>query len=105
FQKGIKPPERLEPPPELDRIIIGNARKAIQGSAPAPVYRAPKWALPAALAATIVISFAVVLELGLRTHQTAPAPEPIDAEIVADAPLITDAPAVAAPQIPPTEAN
>ena len=34
FQKGIKPQEHLEPPPELDRIIIGTARKAIQGPAP-----------------------------------------------------------------------
>lgn len=94
-------PDRLEPPPELDRIIIGNARKAIQGTPPVPIYRAPKWALPAALAATIVISFAVVLELGLRTHQTAPEPEPIDTEIVADAPLITETPAMAAPQTKP----
>ncbi len=107
FHKGIRTPDRLEPPPELDRIIIGNARKAIQGATPAPVYRAPKWALPAALAATIVISFAVVLELGLRPHQSAPAPEPIDTEIVADAPLIADAPApaVAAQDLPTTSAT
>jgi hypothetical protein len=107
FQKGIKPTDRLEPPPELDRIIIGNARKAIQGATPAPLYRAPKWALPVALAATLVISFAVVFELGLRAHQIAPAPEPIDTEIVADAPLIKDAPApaVAAPEISTAEAN
>jgi hypothetical protein len=76
FHKGIKPPDRLEPPAELDRIIIGNARKAIQGATPVPVYRAPRWALPVGLAATIVISLAVVLELGLRTHQAAPAPAP-----------------------------
>lgn len=98
---------QLEPPPELDRIIIGHARKAIQGTAPVPVYRAPKWALPAALAATIVISFVVVLELGLRPHQSAPAPEPIDTEIVADAPLIAGAPApaVAAQQAPTSPAT
>jgi hypothetical protein len=109
FNKGIASPDSLEPPPELDRIIIGNARKAIQGPGRVPVYRAPKWALPAALAATIVISFAVVFELGLRTHQTAPAPEPIDTEIVADAPLITAAPAPAltAPQTqtPPSNSH
>lgn len=107
FHKGIRPPDRLEPPPELDRIIIGNARRAIQDSQPVPVYRAPRWALPAALAATIVISCAVVFELGLRTHQTAPALEPIDTEIVADAPLITNAPAPAMPasQSPTTEAH
>ena len=106
FNKGLAPNEPLEPPPELDRIIIGNARKAIQGARPVPLYRSPKWALPAALAATIVISFAVALELGLRPHPTvpAPAPEPIDTEIVADAPLIANAPmpavAVATPETP-----
>jgi len=107
FHKGINTPDRLEPPPELDRIIIGNARRAIQGATPRPLYRAPKWALPVALAATIVISFAVVFELGLRTHQTAPAPEPVDTEVVADAPLIEDAPALAlkAPEIPTAETN
>jgi hypothetical protein len=96
--------DRLEPPPELDRIIIGNARKAIQGTPPVPVYRAPTWALPVALAATIVISLAVVLQLGLRPkHQAAPAQVPIATEIVADAPLITDAPAAtAAVPAPPT---
>jgi len=107
FPKGITPPDHPEPPPELDRIIIGNARKAIKGSAPVPVYRAPKWSLPAALAATIVVSSAVVLEFGLRTHQAAPALEPIDTEIVADAPLITDppAPAVVARETPTAEAD
>ena len=86
----------LEPPPELDRIIIGNARKAIQGAAPVPLYRAPRWALPVALAATIVISFVVALELGLRPkHQAVPAQEPVDTGIVADAPLIPDVPAPA----------
>ena len=109
FQQGIKAPDSLEPPPELDRIIIANARKAIQGTTPPPMYRAPKWALPVALAATIVISFAVVLELHSRTHQSEPAPQPIDTEIVADAPLIRDAPApavaVAAQEAPTPELN
>ena len=107
LNKGIAPHEPLEPPPELDRIIIGNARKAIEGAMPVPLYRAPKWALPAALAATIVTSFALLLELGLRPHPTVPAPEPIDTEIVADAPLITNAPtpAVATPATPTPQTN
>ncbi|HEY6924734.1 MAG TPA: hypothetical protein VI653_14770 [Steroidobacteraceae bacterium] len=108
FPKGLEPPDPLQPPPELDRIIIGKAREAIQGAAPLPLYRAPKWALPVGLAATMVISFAVILELTLRTHQTAPAPEPpIDTEIVADAPLITNAPppAMPAPEVRATEVN
>jgi hypothetical protein len=67
---GSEHHDPLEPPPELDRIIIGNARKAIQGARPAPLYRAPKWALSAGLAITVVISLAVVLLIGLHLkHQ------------------------------------
>jgi hypothetical protein len=58
--------DRLEPPPELDRIIIGKARLAIQGPAPMPVFRAPKWALPMGLAATILVSLSILLDLGMR---------------------------------------
>jgi hypothetical protein len=58
--------DRLEPPPELDRIIIGQARLAIQGPAPMPVFRAPKWALPMGLAATILVSLSILLDLGMR---------------------------------------
>ena len=67
---GSEHHDPLEPPPELDRIIIGKARKAIQGARPAPLYRAPKWALSAGLAITVVISLAVVLLMGLHSkHQ------------------------------------
>jgi hypothetical protein len=58
--------DRLEPPPELDRIIIGQARLAIQGPAPMPVFRAPRWALPMGLAATILVSLSILLDLGMR---------------------------------------
>lgn len=78
IHKGSSPPEQLEPPPELDRIVIGNARKAIQSSPPVPLYRAPKWALPATLATTILVSFAILLDLGIRAqraeHQKQSAP-------------------------------
>jgi hypothetical protein len=55
--------DHLEPPPELDRIVLAQAREAIQTSAPAPVYRPTRWALPFGLAATIVIAFAVLLHM------------------------------------------
>ena len=67
IHKGMRTPERPEPPPELDRIIIGNARKAIRSHSPMRLYRAPKWALPVGLAATILISFSVLLGLGVRS--------------------------------------
>ncbi|HEY0340928.1 MAG TPA: hypothetical protein VGC34_09000, partial [Steroidobacteraceae bacterium] len=57
---------RLEPPAELDRIIIGQARLAIQGPAPVPVFRGPRWALPMGLAATILVSLSLLLDVGMR---------------------------------------
>jgi hypothetical protein len=102
IHKGSTPPDHLEPPPELDRIIIGNARRAIQGTPPVRLYRAPKWALPVGLAATIVISSVVVLELGLRAKQPVPAQEPVETELVAEAPTIT-APDAAVPETSTSE--
>jgi hypothetical protein len=58
--------EHLEPPAELDRLVIDKARKAIRGASPVHFYRAPKWALPVALAAIILVSFASMLGLGVR---------------------------------------
>jgi len=69
INKGSNPPEHLEPPPELDRIVIGNARKAIQGGPPVHLYRAPKWALPMTLATAILISFAILLDLSVRAQR------------------------------------
>ena len=100
---GSTPPDHLEPPPELDRIIIGNARRAIQGAPPVRLYRAPKWALPVGLAATIVISSVVVLELGLRAKQSVRAQEPVETELVAEAPSSIAAPDVGSPETSTSE--
>lgn len=71
FDRRLKSLDRLEPPLELDRIIIGQARQAIQGAPPVPKFRgsghpAPRWALPMGMAATILISLSVLLDLGVR---------------------------------------
>jgi len=71
IDRRLKSLDRLEPPPELDRIIIGQARQAIQGAAPVTVFRgaglrAPRWALPMGMAATILISLSILLDLGMR---------------------------------------
>ena len=58
--------DRLEPPPELDRIIIGKARAAIQSPAPVAVFKAPQWAVPMGLAATILVSLSMLLDVGMR---------------------------------------
>ncbi len=67
--KGSSAPERLEPPAGRDRVVIGDARKAIQDAPPAHLFRAPKWALPAALATAILISFAILLDLSVRAQR------------------------------------
>jgi hypothetical protein len=66
FDRRLRSLDRLEPPAELDRIIIGHAREAIQAAPPAPLFRTPRWALPMGMAATILISLSVLLDLGVR---------------------------------------
>jgi hypothetical protein len=66
IDRRLKSLDRLEPPLELDRIIIGQARQAIQSTPPVPMFRAPRWALPMGMAATILISLSVLLDLGVR---------------------------------------
>jgi hypothetical protein len=58
--------ERLEPPEELDRLIIDKARQAIHSPPEVRHFRAPKWSLPLGLAATILISLSVLFDLGMR---------------------------------------
>jgi hypothetical protein len=71
FDRRLRSLDRLEPPAELDRIIIAQARQSIQVAPPAPLFRgaglpAPRWALPMGMAATILISLSVLLDLGVR---------------------------------------
>ena len=66
IDRRLRSLDRLEPPAELDQIIIGQARQAIQGAPPVPMFRAPRWALPMGMAATILISLSVLLNLGVR---------------------------------------
>ena len=66
IDRRLKSLGRLEPPAELDRLIIGHAREAIQGAPRVPVFRAPRWALPMGLAATILVSLSILLDLGMQ---------------------------------------
>jgi len=104
IHQRLSPRERLEPPAELDRLIIAKARQAIQSPSPVPVFRAPKWALPVGLAATIVISFTVLLNLGVHAvrHQEEPA---VMTNVTADRPVV--APMAQSPEmaIAPTKSS
>lgn len=89
---------RLEPPAELDRIVIGMAREAIQPSPTVTLFRAPKWAAPLAMAASLLVSFALMLDIGLRQavhHDAMRTPMLVD--IARDAPAESRYSAPAAP--------
>jgi hypothetical protein len=55
----------LEPPAELDRIVLRQAREAIEGDRPVPVFRTPRWIAPFAIAATLVLGLAIVFKAGV----------------------------------------
>lgn len=100
IDQRMKTVDRLEPPPELDRVIIGKARNAIQNSPPVPMYRAPRLALPVGLAATLLIAFTIVLDLGIRSGRRQPesaAATPSE-PVAAPAPAAPTVPSVSAPQ-------
>jgi hypothetical protein len=81
----------LEPPAELDRLILRQARDAIREPAPQRVFRAPGWGMPVALAATLVLAFTVIL-------YTANSPERVAADVAVQnvARSVETAPAAAA---------
>ena len=55
----------FEPPEELDRVVLRQAREAIETPRPLGVFRGPRWAAPVALAATLVLAVAVVFHAGM----------------------------------------
>ena len=87
--------DQLQPPAELDRIVVDQARRALRQYAAVPerVFPLHQWGLPLALAATLVLSFTLVLQLGGPSPtQVAQTATPATAEVTVDA-----APAAAPP--------
>lgn len=76
--------DHAEPSVELDRVVLNRAREAIETPAQPPMFRASRWAMPAGLAATILIAFTLVLNV--ERHE-AKVDQPIAA---ASAPAATD---------------
>jgi hypothetical protein len=71
--------EPLEPPGELDDSVLKQARAAIQGRRQQPS-RPGRWAMPVALAATILLCLSVVLNVKLNTNRPTvgrPSPAPV----------------------------
>ncbi|HKU88284.1 MAG TPA: hypothetical protein VJP84_00715, partial [Steroidobacteraceae bacterium] len=50
----------LEPPAELDRIVLRQARDAIEDDRPIRFFGMPRWAAPVAIAATLVLGISIV---------------------------------------------
>ena len=55
--------DSLEPPPDLDRIVLRQAREAIRASEPEPRYHGSRWGMPVALAASVLLAVTVLLHV------------------------------------------
>ena len=88
--------EMFEPPAELDRVVLRQAREAIKPEEPMRVFSAPRWSMPIALAATLGLAFTVLFHVGAPPKKE-PRPE-VTVQNVADR---AEAPEAAAPPAPP----
>ena len=88
--------EMFEPPAELDRVVLRQAREAIKPPEPMRVFSAPRWSMPIALAATLVLAFTVIFRAGMPPPKSQPAAE-ITVQKAAER---VDAPAAAPPSEP-----
>jgi hypothetical protein len=64
---GMSDDDKLEPPKALDAIVLNKAREAIR--AQERVNRAPRWARPVAIAATILLCLSIVLNVSLNRNR------------------------------------
>ncbi len=61
--RALQEREQAEPPPELDRLVLRQARAAIEPGVASKMLRRNRWFVPLTLAATIVLSFTIVLRI------------------------------------------
>jgi type IV secretory pathway VirB10-like protein len=92
--------EMFEPPAELDRVVLRQAREAIKPHEPMRVFSAPRWSMPIALAATLVLAFTIIFRAGMPPPKTATNPEVTVRNVAerADAPAAMPAPPPPPPQ-------
>jgi hypothetical protein len=62
----------LEPPAELDRIVLRQARQAIEADRPLRMFGMPRWAAPVAIAATLVLGLSVVFKTAMPLKDRVP---------------------------------
>jgi hypothetical protein len=68
LQRTLTEIDHLEPPQELDRIVLSRARFAIEGTEGMPLYRSLRSSLPFALAASLVLTIIVVFATHPRSR-------------------------------------
>lgn len=95
--------DELEPPTDLDARILKQAREAIQPRlSTAGGTKSSRWAIPLALAATILLSLSVVLNISLNTNHPHVA---TTEQALSTAANTTSLPAPAAPAAPAASAT
>ena len=66
-----RPPDGLEPPADLDRLVLRQAREAIRPESPEPAYHGTRWGMPVAIAATVLVAATIVLHVGMTKDPAA----------------------------------
>jgi hypothetical protein len=67
-----RPGDELEPPEEVDRVVLRRAREAIEIDRPQRAFRGANWGAPLAIAATLLVVFTVVLHFMQPTNKVVP---------------------------------
>ena len=98
------PDDMFEPPAELDRVVLRQAREAIETARPVRVFRNPRWATPVALAATLLLAFTVLFYAGL-SQTRAPVPEVSVQNVAEEIPMQTPPAVVANNQLAKEESD
>jgi hypothetical protein len=62
----------LEPPDEVDRIVLRQAREAIESRGTEREIRGMGWGAPLALAASLLVAFTILLNVGMSQRNEAP---------------------------------
>lgn len=84
----------LEPPAELDRLVLRQAREAIEGERPMRLFHMPGWAAPVAVAATLLLGLSLILKTGRGPVERIPE---VKVESIAERRAYPPPPAPAAP--------
>jgi cytoskeletal protein RodZ len=72
--------DRDEPPEELDRIVLERAHRAIRRRRSPEPLRQLRWALPVGLAATLILSFVLLLQITPSRVRPTAASNPLPAD-------------------------